>query len=300
MLVPEGATKWWVLQPAEGVFDFAEFDTIAAFAARHGQAVRGHTLVWHAAMEDWTRAALAEGPARGRAVLEAYFDRVLAHTRPTVRDWDVANEAVANPWDSTELLKDSPWLRCLGPDYLDLAFRMARQRDGGLLLTYNDYGCEHDTAHDDEKRRRVLALLRGMRDRGVPIDAVGLQGHLHRDNPFSPAKVVAFVREVRTLGLDVLITELDVIEPETLSDEAARDAKCAALVHAFASSVLEAGGRTVLCWGLADPFSWANIEDDQPSKRSGRPARPLPLDAEFRRKPMWHALARAFEGRPWP
>jgi hypothetical protein len=26
----------------------------------------------------------------------------------------------------------------------------------------------------------------------------------------------------------------------------------------------------------------------------------LPLDDEFGRKPMWHALARAFEGRPWP
>ncbi|CAA9214939.1 MAG: GH10, partial [uncultured Acetobacteraceae bacterium] len=309
MLVPEGAGKWWVLQAAEGVFDFAELDAIAAFAGRHGQAVRGHTLLWHAAMEDWTVAALAEGAARGRSVLETHFDRVLDHTAATIRDWDVANEAVADPWNSTELLKDSPWLRSIGPDYLDLAFRLARQKDAGLTLTYNDYGCEHDTDFDDEKRRRVLALVRGMRDRGVPIDAVGLQGHLHRDNKFSAPKVTEFVRSVRALDLKVLITELDVIEPETQSDPSERDARSAALVHAFVSTVLEAGGSAVLCWGLSDRHSWATDQPPptpaenapgSPGPPPGGPARPLPLDTELRRKPMWHALARAFEGRPWP
>ncbi|MBD0272464.1 MAG: endo-1,4-beta-xylanase [Acetobacteraceae bacterium] len=304
MLVPEGAAKWWVLRPAEGVYDFADLDRIFAFAARHGQAVRGHTLVWHAAMEDWTVAALAEGPARGRALLEEYFDRVLGYTAPAIRDWDVANEAVADPWKSNELLKDSPWLRSIGPDYLDLAFRLARRRDPGLTLTYNDYGCEHDTDFDDEKRRRVLALVRGMRDRGVPIDAVGLQGHMHRDNKFSAPKLAGFVRSVRALGLRVLVTELDVIEPETQSDPAERDAKSAALVHAFVSTVLEAGGDAVLCWGLSDRHSWASDEPPlAPAENTpGTPgsARPLPLDRDLRRKPMWHALARAFEGRPWP
>jgi endo-1,4-beta-xylanase len=305
MLVPEGAGKWWALQPAEGVFDFAELDAITAFAARHGQRVRGHTLTWHAAMEDWTVAALAEGAARGRALLETYLDRVLGHTAASIRDWDVANEAVADPWNSSELLKDSPWLRSLGPDYLDLAFRLARQRDPGLKLTYNDYGCEHDTDFDDEKRRRVLALLRGMRDRNVPVDAVGLQGHMHRDNRFSARKVAEFVRSVRALGLEVLVTELDIIEPETQSDPAERDARSAALVHAFVSTVLEAGGGAVLCWGLSDRYSWATDEPPKlPAENASGPppgpARPLPLDSDLRRKPMWNALARAFEGRPWP
>jgi endo-1,4-beta-xylanase len=290
-----------VVPAAEGRgFDFAELDTITAFAARHDQAVRGHTLLWHAAMEDWTLDALKEGEARARSVLEAHFDRVLGHFAASIRDWDVANEAVADPRKSGELLKESPWLSALGPGYLDLAFRLARQRDAGLTLTYNDYGCEQDTPVDDEKRRRVLAFVRGMRDRGVPIDAVGLQGHLRLDDAFSAPKLAEFVRSLRALDLRVIATEVDVIESETWSDEAERDARGAALVHAFASTMLENGGDAVLCWGLADPFSWANTEDDQPSKKSGRRARPLPLDDEFGRKPMWHALARAFEGRPWP
>lgn len=315
LLVPEGGAKWWDLRPAPGVFDFDGLDTITAFAARHGQAVRGHTLVWHAAMRPWTLAVLAEGAGPATALLEAHLARVLAHAAPAIRDWDVANEAVADPWTSDALLKDSPWLRALGPGYLDRAFRLARAADPGLTLTYNDYGCEHDTAHDAEKRRRVLALVRGFQARGVPLDAVGLQGHLHRDLPFSAAAVTAFVRALRAEGLAVPITELDVIEPEIQgkaaggvapgpdapdpADIAARDARAAARVHAFVSAVLEGGGgRSVLCWGVADPMSWGNQPTAAP-RLSAEPARPLPLDAAFRPKPMWHALARAFAGQAW-
>ncbi|MBV1797383.1 endo-1,4-beta-xylanase [Siccirubricoccus sp. G192] len=298
-LVPEGGAKWWDLRPAEGRFDFSALDAITGFAAKHGQVVRGHTLVWHAAMRPWTEAALEAGPARARRELEAHLDGVLGHAAGSIRDWDVANEAVADPWNSTELLKDSPWLRALGPAYLDLAFRLARARDLGLTLTYNDYGCEHDTPHDAEKRRRVLALVRGMLDRGVPIDAVGLQGHLHRDAAFSAPALASFVRSLRDLGLAVLITELDVIEPPEPSDPAPRDAAAAAITHAFVSTVLEAGGRAVLTWGITDPYSWANTEPAM-ARADGLPGRPLPLDAGFRPKPMWHALARAFAGQPWP
>ena len=57
--------------------------------------------------------------------------------------------------------------------------------------------------------------------------------------------------------------------------------------------------------GLSDRYTWANEGSPilAPSGETRGPpgsARPLPLDAELRRKPMWHALARAFEGRPWP
>jgi endo-1,4-beta-xylanase len=128
---------------------------------------------------------------------------------------------------------------------------------------------------------------------------------MHRDNKFSARKVTEFVRSVRALGLEVLVTELDIIEPETQSDPAERDARSAALVHAFVSTVLEAGGRAVLCWGLSDRYSWATDEPPKvPAENASGPppgpARPLPLDSELRRKPMWHALARAFEGRAWP
>lgn len=304
LLVPEWEGKWAALQPEEGRFNFAPLETLIDFAGRHGQHLRGHALVWHQAMPAWLTAALASGPARSHGALIAHLDVVLSRTAPVIRDWDVVNEAVANPGgpflDQTPAvgdLRDTPWLRALGPDYVHLVFRLARERDPTLRLTYNDYGLEGDNPFAEEKRRRVLRLLRRMVEAQVPVDALGLQAHLQLDEPFRPEPFAAFLKEVRGLGLAVLITELDLREAKAIpADLAARDALVAARVQAVVGTALQAGCRTVLTWGLSDKDSWL-VRDKEVARRDGAAHRGLPLDAEGRRKPMWHALAAAFARR---
>jgi endo-1,4-beta-xylanase len=301
LLVPEGEGKWAGLQPREGGFNFRPLEAIAGFAQARGQELRGHTLLWHAAQPPWLAETLASAPPeRCRRVMEAHLDNVLARMRGRIRDWDVVNEPVADPARSTEDLRDSPWLKALGPDYIDLAFRWARRADPTLRLVLNDYGLEAADAAAEEKRARMLRLLRGMRERGVPIDAVGLQGHIRLDEPFESAPFAAFLKELERLRLQVLITEFDVIEPphEPLSEDiAARDAAVAARAHAVVSTAVQGGVRTVLTWGLSDAQSWLNAWP--PARRpDGAEVRSLPLDAQFHPKPKWHALARSFAGLP--
>lgn len=300
LLVPEWEAKWEALQPEEGRFDTAPLDGILNWARAARMPVRGHALVWHNAMPGWLVAALGEGRNRALGLLKAHFDFVLNHARSQIRDWDVVNEPIANP-PGSDLpergpgpLRDTPWLRALGPSYIETAFRMARERDPTLRLTLNEYGVEEDTPDAAEKRRRLLALLRNLVNRGVPIDAVGIQAHLQLARPFRPEPFAAFLAEIRGLGLAVLITELDIRETAAAPpDLARRDALVAERAEAFLSCAVQAGVRTVLSWGLTDRYSWL-ASDPGVALPGGRTHRGLPLDGDYRRKPMWHAIARSF------
>jgi endo-1,4-beta-xylanase len=300
LLVPEWEGKWDALQPEEGRFDFAPLQAIIAFAQRHQQRVRGHALIWHIATPAWLDAALRDGPNRAAALMEAHFTAVLRETRPAIRDWDVLNEVISNPPGSDNPsategdLRPTPWLAALGPGYLERALRLARQLDPTLRLTLNDYGVEADTPHAEAKRQRLLRVVRGLIQRNAPLDAIGIQAHLQMRDPFRPEPFIAFLRALRELGLAVLITELDVREPDQLAPSLAeRDVAVADYTQRFLSAAAAGGARTILTWGLTDRDSWL-VKEAGVARQDGQLTRGLPFDDALRPKPMRDAIARAF------
>ncbi len=110
--------------------------------------------------------------------------------------------------------RKSPWLDMVGDDYIEIAFRAAREADPAALLTYNEYGIELDNYESDNKRQQVLLLLRRLKARNVPIDALGIQSHLPAEalNGQTPGYIglAHFILQVREMGLQVFITEMDV------------------------------------------------------------------------------------------
>ncbi|HEY8614352.1 MAG TPA: endo-1,4-beta-xylanase, partial [Roseomonas sp.] len=291
--------KWSTIQPREGEFDFSALDAIIAWGQARGRMTRGHALVWHDSFPGWAVAASSEGPQRARAVLGAHIARVLSATRLRIRDWDVVNEPIADPPGSdtpqaTGEFRDTPFFRALGPSYVETAFRMAREQDPTLRLVLNEYGVEEDTPWAEEKRRRLLNLLRDLLRRKVPIDAVGIQAHLQIRNPFNPAVFAGFVRAIRAEGLSVLVTELDIRESESVPEDfVARDLRVAERAAAFVGAAAEAGVRSFFTWGLVDRYSWLATEPGV-ARRDGKLHRGLPLDWEYNRKEMWRAMARSF------
>ena len=300
LLVPEYEAKWGPLQPREGEFDFARLGDFVAFAGAAGQRLRGHCLVWHEGNPDWLTAALAEGPARARRVMEEHFRVVLGTTVNVMREWDVVNEMIANapgsdnPSPAPGDLRDTPWLRALGPGYVELALRTARQLDRTLRLTINDYGVEADTPWAAEKRARLLRLVRGLLERGAPLDAVGIQAHMQMREPFRPEPFIAFIRALRALGLAVSLTELDVREPDVLAPTLEqRDALVAQYVEMVVRAAIEGGVRTVITWGLTDRDSWL-VSLPAVARGDGFATRGHAFDAALRPKPFRDALIRAF------
>jgi endo-1,4-beta-xylanase len=296
ILVPENEAKWDSIQPAPGLFDFSKVNRLVDFARGHGMLFRGHTLLWHRQVPAWLPPALRNRDPR--ILLETHVRRVVEQYRGAVQSWDVVNEAIELNDGRADGLRRTLWLDAIGPGYLDLAFRTARAADPEARLSYNDYGLDYAEVWNVRKRAAVLELLRDLRGRGVPIDALGLQGHLRAGLPFDGGSLRAFIRSVAALGLDVYVTELDVIDAR-LPDDGTRDAQVARLVSDYLGAVLaEPAVKGVITWGLSDKYSWLNTPYAEGARRGdGKPARGLPLDPDLRRTLMWGALADAISGR---
>ena len=292
IFAPEGALKWDMTEPQPGVFDFSQGDSIAAFAARHGMSVHGHTLVWYAAIPQWvSQLATAHETT---AALERHIATQVTRYRGRIWAWDVVNESI-EPQDGLENgYRNSVWFRRLGIDYIDLAFRLARAADPTTPLCLSEYDIEYATPSSQRRRQALLSLLRKLRDQKTPVDCLALQSHLDAHQALDHVELTAFLRSVVGLGYRLLITELDVNDAEIPGTEAERDAAVARHVAEYLDIVFSvARPMSIATWGLSDRYTWLRLYY---KRADGSSLRPLPLDAEFNRKPMWAALARYIAG----
>jgi len=202
-LTAENAMKPDAIQPREGEFRFAEADRLVEIAQKHGATAVGHTLVWHSQTPRW----FFEGPDGKPADRELALARMRKHIatvvgryKGRVKQWDVVNEAIN---DGPGVLRDSPWRKAIGDDYIAEAFKAAHEADPDAILIYNDYNIERGY-----KRPKALELLKSLLDKKVPIHGVGIQGHWRMDNP-NLEEVEESIRQFGALGLKVMITELD-------------------------------------------------------------------------------------------
>lgn len=204
-LTAENDMKWQFIHPEPERYTFTGADAYFEFAAKHKMAVIGHTLVWHSQTPRWVFEGADGKPASREDLLKRMRDHIHAvagRYKGKVKGWDVVNEALAD--GGPDILRDSPWRRIIGDDFLDHAFRYAREADPKAELYYNDYGLENP-----RKRENCVKLLKGMLDRGVPIDGVGTQSHFQLEHP-QPDEIEKTITDFAALGLKVMITELDV------------------------------------------------------------------------------------------
>lgn len=202
--------KWWTIRHEPEGFDFRGGDDIVRFAQAHGMKVRGHCLVWDHDNPKW----LANGqfmPPQLARMMQEHISTVMKHYAGQVFAWDVVNEAL----DENGKYKDSIWynqpgIGMAGKDsaYVEQAFRWAHEADPKALLFYNENGAEGAGKKSDA----VYAMVKGFKERGVPIDGVGLQLHIERLD-YDSEPVRANIARLTALGLQVHITELDVSLP---------------------------------------------------------------------------------------
>jgi endo-1,4-beta-xylanase len=293
ILVPENALKWAAVHPQPDRYDFRGADDIVVFALTHQQKVRGHNLCWHEAIPPWFAGTVTKDNAAH--VLTQHIRTVAGRYAGKLHSWDVVNEAVDPKSTRPDGLRNSPWLQMIGPEYIELAFRTAREADPRALLTYNDYAIELDTPEQIEKRGQVMMLVRRLKARGVPVDAVGVQSHLGTgDTP--GAGLQNFVRELRQMGLQVFVTELDVNDRRIQGPVEERDAAVAKVYRDYLTMMLaEPNVTAALTWGITDRYTWLN--GPKYARADGKPNRPLPFDSDYNPAPAFFAERGAIDSR---
>ncbi len=168
--------------------------------------------------------------------------------------------------------------------YIARAYRAAAAADPAARLVLNEYDVEHVGPRFTRKRAALRRLAFELLDAGAPLHAIGLQCHLRGATPIDHDGVSAFVSEMRGAGLDVYVTELDVIDADLPAAPAERDAIVARQVEALLAAVNEPQPLgTLLTWGLSDRYTWMTQTLPRPDHL---PNRPLPLDADFQPKPF--------------
>ncbi|MEO5711908.1 MAG: endo-1,4-beta-xylanase [Luteolibacter sp.] len=307
-LTPENDMKWQSLHPQPDVYNFKGADAYADFAKKNDMALIGHNLVWHSQTPQWVFQGDGGKPATREELLKRMKDHihtVAGHFKGKVKGWDVVNEALSD--GGPEILRDSPWRKIIGEDFLDHAFRFAREADPNAELYYNDYGLENE-----RKRANCVKLVKGMLERKVPIDGIGTQSHFNLNSP-STDQIEKTIKDFADLGLKVMITELDVDVlpgrgPQGNADVNRReqgDAASNPYTTGFPDDMQEKLAKRyaeifdiylkhrksinrVTLWGLDDGQTWLN---GFPIR--GRTNHPLLIDRQMKPKPAFFSVLKA-------
>jgi endo-1,4-beta-xylanase len=288
-LTPENEMKWEVIEPRPGAFDFYAGDTLVAFATKNGMRVRGHTLVWHNQLAPWAKALSGESL---HAAMLRHIQGVAGHFKGHIAQWDVVNEAIAEG-DSGALREASPFTS-LGPTYIDDAFRAANEADPQALLFYNDYDIE---APGTPKSEAAYALVKRLKESGVPIHGVGFQMHVDPRNWPSADDIRKNFERFAALGVAIEVTEMDVPIGEISGTHEEKLERQKALTHDIVAACVAVPQCTgITFWGVTDKYSW--LASPEWGRLRGRlPHDPLPLDADYAPKPMYSGIAEALDSK---
>jgi endo-1,4-beta-xylanase len=285
-LTPEYGLFWNHLRPTRDQFDFGYADMVLAFADLNEMIMRGHTLVWYGAMPDWTKEI--GGAAEAERELRHHIETVVSRYRGKIKTWHVLNEPIDDAKGGVADLRPTIWSRYLGPRYIDLAFRLAHEIDPKVELLVNEYDVECVGSDYTARRQSLLTLVRELLARGVPVHGVGLQGHIRGQYEIDEHGLSAFVSEIKSLGLSVHVTELDVIDDELPAPASVRDAIVATRAHDFLNAICSVMRPAMIgTWGITDCYTWVPTWN---KRKDGLANRPLPFDEQYRPKPLWSVI----------
>ena len=304
LLFTEDDLLWYRLKPApDAPLNFSYADRLIGWAEANRMRVFGAHLVWDEGFgEGWPEDYLwSIDRTQARELLFGTLTATVRRYRGRVDAWSVANE-VTGPDGVRGFRTDVPWWATIGPSYVADAFHSAHAADPRALLVINEFGFETVNEWGDEpepRRRATLQVIDQLLRDGAPVHALGVQAHLLAERfaeRFDAQSYTRWLDRVADRGLDILITELDVLDDGLPAHVGLRDVGVADVYRRYLDVALSHRAvKAVVSFGLTDRYSW--LQEDLP-REDGAARRPLPFDEELQPKPAYGAVARSVAGAP--
>ena len=266
-------------EPKEGQFNWEAADRIANFARQNGIKLRGHCLMWHSQIGEWM---LGDNPTKEvfYARMKNHIQQVVSRYKDVVYCWDVVNEAMTDDKNAMDPYRQSAMYKLCGDEFIAKAFQFAREADPKALLFYNDYNeC------DPVKSQRIYNMVKAMKQAGVPIDGIGMQGHYNIYGP-TEKEVDDAITLYKKIVKHIHVTELDIRVNEEMGGQLRFSRDGATVTDSVKQHLADQYARVfrvfrkhsdvidcVTFWNLGDRDSWL-----------GAANYPLPFDSEYKPK----------------
>lgn len=296
-IVAENCMKSAEINPEEGVYVWDDADKFVKYGEDNGMAIIGHTLVWHSQLAPWFPLDSAGNYVTPEVLKERmrnHITTMMTRYKGKVKGWDVVNEAIVDDGS----YRKSPFYEILGEEFIPLAFQYAHEADPDAELYINDYAMNNPA-----KREAYVKIVNDLKQRGLRIDAIGMQGHMGMDYP-NFEEFEKSIEAYAGTGCNVMITELDMSALPTVHQSAnvTDSVAFSKLMNPYPDGLPEEVSKTwndrmttvfdiikrhsdvitrVTTWGTYDGVSWKN---NHPMK--GRTEYPLLFDRNYNLKPF--------------
>ena len=293
-MTPGNDLKWSTVEPSLGSYDYTNGDAEVGEAVCAKMRVRGQNLVWSTAEQtpayatgDGTNSAANQ--ALVTANIQEHIKSEVHHFGNKVYAWDVVNEPLDET--QTDCLEHGPFYAVLGPSYIDVAFKAAKQyAPPGTKLFINEY-----STTTPARLACLVKVVHELRDRGVPVNAIGHEMHnqINFPTPESMATAVNTVAE-NFPDIDQQVTELDmsIYNAGDTTSNYGNNVPAAALAeqgwlykkYFDVFRGLRDKISAVTLWGMADDDTWL---DSFPVTRTDYP---LPFNMALQAKPAYWGI----------
>ena len=266
-------------EPTEGAFSFERADRIADFCRQNGIKLRGHCLMWHSQIGKWM---YEDNPTKEvfYARMKNHIQTIVSRYKDVVYCWDVVNEAMTDDRNAVDPYRQSPMYKLCGDEFIAKAFQFAREADPKAQLFYNDYNeC------DPVKSQRIFNMVKAMKQAGVPIDGIGMQGHYNIYGP-TAQEVDDAIALYKKVVKHIHITELDIRTNEEMGGQLRFSRSGANVTDSVKQYLADQYARVfkvfrkhkdvidcVTFWNLSDRDSWLGAANYA-----------LPFDTEYQPK----------------